>query len=332
MPKALDSERDLIELLHHWPFLGPATLQPTHWGASNTTYIVDAPAGKFILKLYGSTTSTAQIQYEHRLLSHLQKARLSFAVPTPLPAPSGETLISIGGSDTPLRIALLHWLPGQHTNRDNLSHTHAAGRTLGELHGALAQIDPADEPVLPPWGALYQIHPLVTDPLAITKSLPLDENQRRRLERTFIEVLEVKPHLYATLPLQIVHADYLCCNVLIEGEQVSGVIDFEFATVDLRFMDFIAGLDHFAFPWKAPRWDFVEAFITGYNQSVLLTLQELEALSLVWRLQRASCLVYWTGLLYEEKATLKSVVDAVVDTLHLEDWLKQSGNLRCYFQ
>lgn len=143
MPKNLLTEQDLTELQKLWPLLGPSTLQPTRWGASNITYTVNAQAGKFILELYGEATSTAQIQYEHRLPSNLQKAGLSFAVSAPLPASSGETLISVGRSNTPLRIALLHWLPGQQANRSNLSHTHAAGRALGELPRALAQIKPA---------------------------------------------------------------------------------------------------------------------------------------------------------------------------------------------
>jgi Ser/Thr protein kinase RdoA (MazF antagonist) len=75
-------------------------------GASNTTYLVNAQADKFILKLYGDSTLTAQIQYEHSLLLYLQSCDLSFAVPAPILARLGETLVLVNRNNTPLRVAL----------------------------------------------------------------------------------------------------------------------------------------------------------------------------------------------------------------------------------
>lgn len=53
-----------------------------------------------------------------------------------------------------------------------------------------------------------------------------------------------------------------------------------------------------------------------------LSQLEVEALRLLWLLQQASCIVYWTGWLIEGKVTYQSVVDAVAKMLLLEDWLK----------
>ncbi|NDJ21834.1 hypothetical protein GS682_09330 [Nostoc sp. B(2019)] len=55
-----------------------------------------------------------------------------------------------------------------------------------------------------------------------------------------------------------------------------------------------------------------------------MTYSEAEALTLVWRLQRASCIVYWTGWLREGKVTHQSVVDAVTNTSLLEEWLEEN--------
>lgn len=329
MSKALHpSKQDVIELLDLWPVLGAATLQPTNRGASNTTYFVDAQAGKFVLKLYGDSTATAQIQYEHSLLLYLQSCDLSFAVPAPVPANSGETLVSVNRNDTPLLVALLPLLPGQPADLKNLRHTRAAGRALGELHSAAAGFDPEGQLAqLPSWGDLNHIHPLVQDPLEVPQLLALTPNQQARLVKTLTEVLEAQPYLYSTLPVQTTHADYLYPNILLEENQVVGVLDFEFATKDLRLMDYICGLDHFAlFPWKeAPHWEFVQAFSAGYGEQISLTRLEAEAMIMAWRLQRASCIVYWTGWLSEGKATHQSVVDAVAGTLLLEDWFKDNA-------
>ena len=321
-------DQDVIELLEEWPFLGAATLQPTNRGASNTTYLVDAQADKFILKLYGDSTLTAQIQYEHSLLAYLQKADLSFTVPAPVPAKSGETLILVNRNNTPLRVALLPLLSGQPADRQNLLHTRAAGRALGELHRALAGFDLEGQLAqLPSWGDLYHLHPLVSDPLEVPQSLALNPNQQARLVKTLTEVIEAKPQLYTKLPVQTTHADYLSPNILIEDNQVVSVLDFEFATTDLRLMDYICGLNHFAlFPWKeVSHWEFVQAFSTGYNEQASLTRLEAEAMPIVWRLQWASCIVYWTGWLREGKVTHQSVADGVTKTLLLEDWLENNA-------
>jgi len=317
-------------LYQRWPFLGPATLRTIGQGTNNTIYYVEAQAGKFVLKFYGDTTASAQIEYEHTLLKHLQEAGVSFSVPAPVPAASGETLVFVEDNEPPLaRVALLPLLPGQSADRKNLRHTYAAGRALGELHCALAGFDPKGQTnQLPPWGDLDCIHSLVTDALKVPQSLLLNPNQQARLHNTLMGVLEAKSRLYTTLPVQTVHADYLSSNIVIEQDQVVGILDFEFATRDLRLMDYICGLDHFAlFPWKSvSHWDFVQAFYTGYSEYISFTPEEVQELPNAWLLQRASSIIYWTGWLREGKATYQSVVDAVTETLLLEDWFKDNSD------
>lgn len=315
-----------IALLKLWSFLGPAIVQPTLRGASNKTYFVDAPAGKFILKLYGDSTTTAQIKYEHSILLYLRSREKSFAVPTPIPTESGETLVLVNKNNIPLRVALFPLLPGQPANRNNIDHTRAAGLALGELHLALANFDLSGELAqLPPWGDLYHIHPLVK-PFEIPQLLGLNSIERSRLVKMLTEVIEAKPYLYKTLPVQTIHADYLSPNILLENKRVAAVLDFEFATKDLRLIDYICGLDHFAlFPWQqAPHWDFVKAFSVGYSEYVSLSKQEAEAMTITWRSQRLSSIVYWTGWFLEGKVTRQSVLNAVTETLLLENWLEDN--------
>lgn len=329
MPQKIDlSEQDVTEILSFWSFLDTSTLQLTNRGTSNTTYFANAPAGKFFLKLYGDSTTTAQIQYEHSLLTYLQQANLSFAVPTPIPALSGETLVHVNRNGSLLRMALIPLIPGQLADRQNLRHANAAGRTLGELHRALAGFDPEGQLAqLPFWGDLNHIHPLVPDPLEVPQSLALALEQQARLVKILTEVLEAMPDLYKTLPVQTIHADYLSFNILLEENRVVGVLDFEFATRDLRIVDYICGLDDYSmFPWKeTSRWEFVEAFCAGYAEHISLRQSEAEAITMAWRLQRASSIVYWTGWLREGKVTYQKLVDAVANTLLFEDWLEDNA-------
>jgi Ser/Thr protein kinase RdoA (MazF antagonist) len=321
------SKQEIVELLSAWSFSGNLTIQPTNQGTVNTTFFVETQAGKFVLKVYNDSTPTAQIEYEHSLLTYLHSCNLSFVVPTPVPTKTGETLILVNRNNSLLRIALLPFISGQPSDRKNLAHTHAVGETLGELHHALAGFDSAGQMAqLPAWGDIYHIHPLVTDPLEVTQLLELPLTQQQYIIKTFTEILEVAPNLYKTLPVQTTHADYLSPNVLLIENRVVGVLDFEFATFDLRLMDYVAALDHFTrFSWKeAPNLEFVQAFSTGYAKYNSLTHSEAEALKLVWRLQRVSCLIYWTGWLREDKVTRQSVVDAVTNTSLLEEWLEEN--------
>jgi Ser/Thr protein kinase RdoA (MazF antagonist) len=43
----------------------------------------------------------------------------------------------------------------------------------------------------------------------------------------FEEVIEAASHLYKTLPIQTIHADYIAPNILVESDRVIGILDFE---------------------------------------------------------------------------------------------------------
>lgn len=314
-------EQDIIEILLYWSISNP-TVKPTNQGTVNTTFFVEVPSlGKFVFKIYSDTTATAQIHYEHALLQHLQSCNLSFAVPVPVPTNSGETLVTINKDGKILRAALLPLILGQPAERDNLIHIGAASQALGELHKHLAEFDTdAQKSQLPNWGNLENIHPLVA-PLDVPRILELEYSQQERITKSLIELIEMAPSLYKTLPLQTTHADYLCPNVLVNENQVVGVLDFEFATYDLRLLDYVAALDHFTRPSKQiPNKERIKAFSTGYAKHISLSQSEIDKLTLAWRLQQASCIVYWTGWLLEKKVTHQSVVDGVIKMLQLEDW------------
>ncbi len=291
---------------NHWSLLAEAAFEPTAQGISNATYFVDTPDHHFVLKLYAATIETAQIHYEHSLLTFLEHANFPFSIPVPIRASSGETFIAVETDGPTLHVALLPRLVGQPMDRQNLNQVQAAGSALAKLHRQLANFDPKGQfAKLPFWGALDQIHPQVSEPLKVPEILSLGVEDHRRFGQLLHEATEITPHLYATLPIQTIHADYITPNILVENDEVVGILDFEFATRDLRLFDYLSSLDQFAsFPWKEVRFeDIVRAFSTGYRACSALTVAEMEAAISVWKLQRASSLVYWTGWLMEGKSS-----------------------------
>jgi len=322
------SELEKQIIVNHWSFLTETILEPTQ-GGSNTTYFIHTPTDQFVLKIYSNTTNAAQIEYEHSLLAFLQQANLSFPIPAPIPISSGETLIHVETQQRLLKVALLPRIVGKPANRHNLQQVQSIGYTLAKLHCVLTEFDPQGKLArLPYWGNLAQIHPLISDPLAIAPVLNLSLEDQTLLNRMLLKVTESIPDLYATLPLQTIHADYITPNILVENNQVVGVLDFEFATFDLRLLDYLSSLDQLAsFPWKEELFaDIVKAFSIGYCQRNSLTSLEHRSLLAVWRLQRASSLIYWIGWLIEGKANRQKIVDAVIETLKFETWLKNNSN------
>lgn len=321
------SEADVVELVGRWSIKN-AKIQPTNQGTVNKTFFVETYKGKFVFKLYDNSTTTEQIQYEHLLLRHLQSCDLSFNIPAPIPIDSGETLLTTNLNNSLSRFSLQKYISGQPANRQNLNHIFAAGKALAELHRALIKFDSQGKLAqLPRWGELNKIHPLITNPLEVPQFLNLETSQHQQLVQIFQEVIEIAPNLYKTLPLQTTHADYLSPNVLIQNNRVIGIIDFEFATYDLRLFDFVAALDHFSrIGNEIPALERIEAFIKGYKKYNSLSNVEIEALISTWKLQQANCIVYWTGWLKEEKVTYESVLNGVRKIFLLEDWLKNNNS------
>jgi Ser/Thr protein kinase RdoA (MazF antagonist) len=101
-------------------------------GLSNNNIGVHTGDGEFVLRTYTSPSyDLASIRYEHQLLSWLNDADVSFAVPTPLPTRKGELLIS---DDNDARLALFHLLPGRPLDATNLEDLALLGGAIGELH------------------------------------------------------------------------------------------------------------------------------------------------------------------------------------------------------
>ena len=158
---------NIKEILNLWSFLGNYEIKAAKDGTNNSLYFVDSQGGQFILKIYGNSTKTEQIEYEHSLLSYLSSQNISFQISKPIPNNSGETILQIERNNIPLRVSLFAKIEGQNLDRNNLLQTRSAGKALGELQLACANFAPKIDN-LPSWGDLYNIHPSVKKSLRNT--------------------------------------------------------------------------------------------------------------------------------------------------------------------
>lgn len=313
-------EVELDFLAPHWAEIAVWSPRSTGWGTINQTFFVGGPENIHLLKLYGAAADPAQLHYEHRLLTDLHQASLPFLVPFPCSTASGETLVPTGEGFA----SLFPLLTGEAVHRGSIRHTRQAGSALGALHRELSALTIAPEDaVLPPWGDLAKVHPLVPNVQASLGEIGLRKDSAEELGRLVAEVTEFAAVRSVTLPRQITHADYLWPNLLFHHGSVSAVIDFEFATYDLRAFDFAGSLYHFGMlPWKeGGDWDLLEAFGRGYSEQVSLIPEEVEALPMLLRWQQTSSLIYWIGIYLQGLTSRQSLVEAAEGNLLLEKWL-----------
>jgi Ser/Thr protein kinase RdoA (MazF antagonist) len=312
-------------ILDEWSLPAPRTLRQAVRGTNNLSRFVDTPAGSYLLRLYQNTSDPDALRHEHALLGVLQHMGLSFAVPLPLETRTGGTLASVAGGGV---ACLFPVIPGTHPERGSATATSACGEALGELDVALERVavDPSlQRPGV--YGDLYRVHPLVPNPLEMVRELPVPRADRLRLEPLFGELLALVPGLYKRLPRQTIHGDLSPGNVLMLGERVSGLLDFEFAGPDLRALDLAVGLWGFALPARGTGsgWRLVGAFARGYRRRVALERAEVEALPMLLRLRDATSLVHWAGRLRLGLTTGEDIARRARGVLELDGWLAEHG-------
>ncbi len=314
-------------LLSAWSIDRPWTIQPALTGSNNLSYPVTTPSGHYVLRIHQNTADPERVRYEHTVLTHLAQSALSFAVPAPIPTRSGATLAPVPDDEERTLAALFPLIAGRHP-QGSAQQRRLCGRALAELDHALARITlPAPPGTLTPFGSVTRIHPdpAVPQPREMLESLPLEPTQRAQLTRVIGHLDAAVPMLYRSLPQQLVHRDFAASNVLMDGDRVTGVLDFEFAGPDLRVVDLARSLSQFTInPWSSPDgWQGVAAFARGYRERAELGSHEAAALPDAMRLYRLMSLVHREGRRRRGLASEEDVLARAQALLLQEEWLRE---------
>lgn len=191
---------DLGRLLEYRDIIG---------GAENSNFFVATEQGQFVLTLV-ERGPVADLPFVLELLVHLHNAGLP--VPYAIADRQGQTLHQLNG-----RPALLQpRLPGNHVQQPDISHCHAVGVLLAQLHQATAASGlhrHSDR------GLDWIEQQLLGDKMVV------DSATAQLLQSMRSEIAQKRQQL-AGLPGAVLHADLFRDNVLFEGHHLSGVIDF----------------------------------------------------------------------------------------------------------
>ncbi len=319
---------DRDHLLAAWTLPGPWVTRSALAGANNRTSFVTSPAGTFVLRVYLNAGDPLRILVEHELLTHLAHRSLSFAVPAPIVTRSGATLISMG-EDEPRFAALFPVISGSEVNPTSFGEISAYGIALGELHKALAKIEPSSSLSHERrYGKFTTVHPLVPDPIGLIESLGIGPMEKSELTALTAALDQFNAQILETLPTHIIHGDFDASNILLQDGRVSGILDFEFASVGPRAMDIAIGLWSFALALRTERdpWPIMQSFLRAYQQFGRLTPDEITALPTLVLIREVTSLLHWGGRLRQGLTTERDLVRRTRRALHLAEWIQNYRN------
>jgi homoserine kinase type II len=288
--------------------------------------LVETSAGSYVVRLYRNHTDPARLRFECAVLAGLEASGLPFAVPTPIPTISGERYTRLKDEQEDILVTLTSRIAGQAPQRTNLEQAAAAGEALGVLDLTLKQLETHLSENGTSWrsyGDLEHCHPLVPDPYQGILELPLADDARWHLLERYQWLFRQVPTLYASLPKQLSHEDYEPGNMLMEGNRVTGVLDFEFCSRDLRAMDLTVALSWWpvtAFG-TGNEWPILLAFSRGYARQVKLSADEVAAIPTLYQLRAFTSLIHRLGRYRQGLSSLEAVVDRAQAALEREAWL-----------
>ena len=234
-------------------------------GVENSNYLVDTTGGRFILTLYEKRVSAEDLPYFMALLDHL--AERDLPVPPAIPDRQGREIHELEGRPA----CLIKFLTGVSVSHPTRTQALAAGAAMGAMHAALGDFAPTrvNSMGARSWRPLFERCGRDLDAIAPG----LHDQVGGALE----QVLAGWP---TSLPTAAIHADLFPDNVLMRGDQVTGLIDFYFACTDIRAFDLAITHSAWAFDGHGETYDAAvgQALVEGYGSGFGLTPEERAAL------------------------------------------------------
>jgi homoserine kinase type II len=207
------------------------------------------------------------------LTDHLAAKGLN--IPRMLRDRRGEQLQSLAGRPA----CLIEFLKGVSVTHPSPAQARAAGGALGDMHRALAdfRLGRPNSLDLAGWRALAE------------RCGDLDAIRAGLGARIFAELDWLEANWPRHLPTAVIHADLFPDNVLMLGDEVSGVIDFYFACTDIRAWDVAVTHAAWCFENDGTGYhpDLGRALIAGYERQHGLSTEERLAFTI---LARGACL------------------------------------------
>lgn len=247
-------------------------------GTVNTSFFVDTlkdgRRSRYFLRRYKPTIQRDEIRFEHALIRHLTE-RGQCPVARVHATREGSTVVERGGAF----YALFDYLPGEDRYtwvrpRCPPAELRAAGRLLAQFHSDVATFR---APGHREEARILRLLTIISreweracrrpgSDAYLRYALDHADEVRRGLTSTSSSLRRSA----AGLPTVINHSDYHPGNLKFEGARISGLVDFDWAKIDLRAFDVGLAIWYFCASWEGLadgrlRLGEVGAFLRGYQ-------------------------------------------------------------------
>ena len=244
-------------------------------GVSNSNWLIETTAGRFILTMYERRIELSDLPFFLDLMDHLSAK--GCPVPRTIHDREGASYRLIDGK----AVALIEFLPGVSVDHPTAAQARSVGKALAQNHLAVTDFGQTrwNDMGLAAWDEI--LGRCGAEQLAaIDPGLP---------DVVFGELGALAGDWPGGLPHGVVHCDLFPDNVLMLGDEVSGLIDFYFAATD--FFAYDLAVTHAAWSFGAGGHDYrVEigsALFEGYEAVRPLSAHERECLPV---LARGACM------------------------------------------
>lgn len=253
-------------------------------GYDNSNYLIKSKQGTFVFKTYPNDESIVDaVEAENRLLIHLQSFSKKL-FPKPIPFQNAEYIdvLSVNGKDQICR--LLSFLEGSFLGE--VSHSEVLFRSLGTF---LAELDLSLQNFTNytikarKWE--WDIASLELNTKYI-QDIP-NAKDRNLVHYFFLQYQEIVTPLSETLRKQIIHNDANEWNILVENDQISGIIDFGDVAYSYLINELAVAITYACYDKEDPiTWAFY--IVKSYHQVV--PLQEIEVAVLYYLIAARLCI------------------------------------------
>jgi homoserine kinase type II len=243
-------------------------------GVENSNYLVETTRDRFILTLYEKRVAADDLPFFMALLDHL--AARALPVPPAIKDRDGREIQQLEGRPA----CLIRFLPGVSLSHPTPAQARAAAESMGRMHHAVA--DFAETRVNSMGIATWR-------PLLERCGTDMNTIAPKLFDRVAAALDTVETAWPVDLPVTAIHADLFPDNVLMLGDDVTGLIDFYFACTDLRAYDLAVMHTSWLFDahGKNPDAAIGRALLDGYTAAHPLLPEERAALPV---LARGACI------------------------------------------
>lgn len=237
-------------------------------GVSNSNWLIETTRARYILTMYERRIDPADLPFFLGLLDHLSAG--GCPVPRTIHDRQGGAFRMLGNK----AVALIEFLPGVSVAEPSAAQARNVGQVLARMHACAASFPLRRANDLGPATSAAVLR--ACGPEALGRIDP-------DLGRAVALAQEVSAQWPQGLPAGVIHSDLFPDNVLMLGEEVSGLIDFYFACHDALAYDLAVTHAAWAFDQGGHRYrpQIGAALFAGYESVRPLAPEERAALPLL---------------------------------------------------